>query len=239
VQEAFKQIFRRALAYPLMVQSDQGTEFESRAMQPFFNERGIKQYSVKSQFKASLVERFQRTLKEKMWRYFTHKHTRRWIDVLQSLLSAYNNAPHRSIGMSPNQMTPNNEMYEWLRAEEGPTPILKTKRSVKVGDTVSLSRVKNVFEKGYLPNWTTEIFTVSKVLNTHPPQYKVRDYNNEEIRGSFYIQELQVVDLPADYDIEEIVGQKRVNGRLYYHIKWLGYPTSMNTWEPAENLRQL
>src|SRR5271163_4918561 len=86
VQEAFQDIFRRALAYPLSLQSDQGTEFESRAMAPFFEARRIHQYSVKSQFKASLVKRFQRTLKEKMWRYFTHKHTRRWIDVLQSLL---------------------------------------------------------------------------------------------------------------------------------------------------------
>src|SRR5271167_2894922 len=158
VQEAFKQIFRRALAYPLAIQSDQGTEFQSRAMQPFFNERGIKQYSVKSQFKASLVERFQRTLKEKMWRYFTHKRTRRWIDVLQSLLNAYNNSQHRSIGMTPNQITHNNEMITWLRQEEMEPKIPKTKRRIHIGDTVRLSKVKNVFEKSYLPNWTSEIF---------------------------------------------------------------------------------
>jgi len=66
-------------------------EFESRAMKAYFNTFGIDQYSVKSQFKASLVERLNRTLKTKMWRYFTHRNTRRWIDVLSQLVEAYNN----------------------------------------------------------------------------------------------------------------------------------------------------
>ena len=239
VQEAFEQIFDRAGARPFDIQSDEGLEFESRAMQTYFGEQNIKQYSVKSQFKASLVERFNRTLKTKMWRYFTHKRTRRWIDILQQLLASYNNSYHRSIKMTPNEVTRNNEMLLWLRTEEQPEPFTKIRKPLQVGDSVRISKVKGAFEKGYLPNWTTEIFTVSRILNTQPPQVKVTDYNNEEIKGSFYLPEVQAVDVPPDFEIEEILEQKRERGRMKYYVKWLGYPASMNSWVDANDLRQL
>src|SRR3977135_1566901 len=79
---------------------------------------------------------------------------------------------------------------------------------VNVGDTVRLSKAKNVFEKGYLPSWTEEVFTVSKVLNTKPPQVKVKDYHDEEIKGSFYMEEVQKVDRPEEYRIEKVLRTK-------------------------------
>ena len=171
VQAAFDVIFNDANATPMAIQTDQGFEFESAAMRPYFRARNIKQYSVKSQFKASVVERFNRTLKTKMWRYFTYRRTRRWIDVLQNLLSAYNNAYHRSVKMSPNNITHNNEMLVWLRAEEqhDAAPSTKLKGRIRVGDSVRISKVKRTFDKGYLPYWTTEIFTVNRILNTKLP----------------------------------------------------------------------
>ena len=105
-----------------------------------------------------------------------------------------------------------------------------------MGDSVRISKVKDAFEKGYLPIWTTEIFTESRILNTQPPQVKVADYNNEEIRSSFYLPEVQAVDVPPDFEIEEILEQKRERGRM---IKWLGYPASMNSWVDANDIRQL
>src|SRR3981189_2941824 len=84
---------------PFKIQTDQGTEFESRTMQDFFNSHRIHQFSVKSQFKAAIVERFNRTLKAKMWHYFTHANTRKWLDILPKLVQAYNMAEHRSIEM--------------------------------------------------------------------------------------------------------------------------------------------
>ena len=114
------------------MQSDQGLEFKSRAMKAYFASRGITQYSVKSQFKASLVERFNRTLKTKMWRYFTHKNTRKWVDVLPQLIDAYNNSRYRSIGMAPNQVNKENKMLVWRANEESDPAVPKKKKRIEV-----------------------------------------------------------------------------------------------------------
>src|SRR5579862_162023 len=233
----FEDIFRDSK--PLQVQSDEGMEFESNAMKQFWAANEMEQYSVKSQFKASIVERFNQTLKTKMWRYFTHRRTRKWIDVLPNLLEAYNNSYHRSIRMTPNEVNENNEMLIWLYNEESPEPIPKRKKHVQIGDHVRISRVKGAFEKGYLPSWTKEIFTVSQILPTQPLQVKVRDYNNEEIKGSFYLPEIQAVDMPDEFEVEEVIRQRRVRGQLQYFVKWMGYPATMNSWINANDIRVL
>src|SRR3981189_2597159 len=95
---------------PIKLQTDQGVEFESRDMQRFFPVNDVEQFSVKSQFKAAMVERLNRTLKTKMWRFFTHNNTRRWLEVLPKLVAGYNKSHHRSIDTTPNKV---NEENEW------------------------------------------------------------------------------------------------------------------------------
>jgi len=140
--------------------------------------------------------------------------------------------------MSPNQVNKENEMLVWSSNEEL-DPVPKIRRHVQVGDHVRISKAKHVFEKGYLPNWTTEIFVVSKILNTVPIQVKIKDLNDEEIIGSFYLKEIQAVDLPDEYEIEKIVSRKRVRGQMQYLVKWLGYPDSFNSWVSAADIREL
>src|SRR5271156_6525654 len=94
----------------MKIQTDQGMEFESRVMRNYFNEKKVHQFSVKSQFKVAIVERFNRTLKAKMWNYFTHANTRKWLDVLPKLVSAYNKAVHRGIDMAPADVGPEEEI---------------------------------------------------------------------------------------------------------------------------------
>jgi hypothetical protein len=231
---AFNKIF--ADAKPIKLQTDQGLEFESAVMQRFFHENDVEQFSVKSQFKAAEVERFNKTIKTKMWRFFTHNNTRRWLEVLPQLITGYNNHYHRAIKEAPNGINEDTEMELWLLNEpDKPTATHK----VKVGDHVRISKAKNVFEKGYLPSWTEEVFTVSQLLNTDPPQVKVKDYHGEEIRGSFYMEEIQKVDKPEDYRIEKIVQTRRVGGRTEYLVKWVGYPDKFNEWVSENQMRRL
>src|SRR5271156_3643906 len=170
-----------------------GIKLQMRLLLHLLNIENIRFFIVKSQFKAAVVERFNRTLKTWMWRYFTRTGNYRWIDVLPDFLVSYNSNVHSSIGVAPINVTKENEHELWLRQERrGPQKV--TQRDIttpfRVGDQVRVSVAKGPFAKGYLPNWTEQIYTVSQVLNTDPEQYKLRDYHDEEIRGSFYAAEL-------------------------------------------------
>ena len=232
VMRAFREIFDTGRVC-MRLQTDDGREFTNRYVQHLLNLRNIRFFTVKSQFKAAVCERFNRTLKTRMWRYFTRKGTYRWIDELPQLMESYNASVHRSIGMAPSAVNEDVEHDLWLKQERmGPQKVTNREPAsiFQVGDEVRLSKAKLVFDKGYLPNWTEEIFTVSRILDTVPVMYKVRDYQNHEIEGSFYGAELQKVVKPAEYAIERVIRTRRVRGQLQYFVKWLGYGPEHNSW---------
>ena len=94
-----------------------------------------------------------------------------------------------------------------------------------VGDQVRISKMKRTFEKGYLPGWTEEIFTISKRISRRPPVYQLKDYNDEELEGTFYESELQEVKKEDGvYKVEKIIKQRKRHGQTEYYVKWMGYP---------------
>ncbi|XP_043460811.1 uncharacterized protein LOC122497636 [Leptopilina heterotoma] len=103
-------------------------------------------------------------------------------------------------------------------------PLKKSK--FKRGDRVRVSKFKNIFEKGYTPNWTTEIFTVDQVKSTKPVTYKLKDYQNQPIEGGFYEEELLKVQYPDVYLVEKVL---KTRGNDVY-VKWLGFDSSHNSW---------
>ena len=114
---------------------------------------------------------------------------------------------------------------------------LSSKPRFKVGDKVRISKYKRkVFDKGYTPNWTEEIFLVDKIQSTNPITYRLKDLNNEEIQGSFYEPEL----LKAKQDVFHI---EKVLRRDYNEkqalVKWLGYSDDFNSWIPLSGLQDL
>ena len=232
VTAAFRQVFEQS-RQPQRLQTDDGLEFNNREFQRLLNLENIRFFTVKSQFKAAVCERFNRTLKAKMWRYFTRTGRYRWIDVLGELLTAYNTATHRSLEVSPTQVTNENEHDLWLRQErKGPQRVTQREPAIifRVNDQVRISVTKDPFAKGYLPNWTEQIYRVSEVLGTEPTQYKLRDYANVEIKGSFYSAELQRVVPPERHAIERILHRRRVRGRMQYFVQWRGYGPEFNSW---------
>ena len=101
----------------------------------------------------------------------------------------------------------------------------------KVNDHVRISKYKNIFAKGYAPNWSEEIFVVKKIKNTVPWAYVISDLNGEEIIGSFYEKELQKTN-QKEFRIEKII--KRKGSKLY--VKWKGYSISFNSWIDKKDL---
>src|SRR3989441_7189061 len=150
---------------PTYVQSDKGSEFLNSSFQAFLSTNGIRFYtSENDDIKCALVERFNRTLKTRMWRYFTYSSSLRYIDVLPSLVKSYNDSKHSSIKMAPSQVTVHNEPE--LRSR---TVKMKVKPSLAIDDWVRISETRRVVTKGYLPSWTREVFKVVRVHSTDPP----------------------------------------------------------------------
>lgn len=191
VIRAFKKIFKQSGRRPIKIHTDLGKEFWNKKVSSFFRTQKIIHYSSHSDMKAAVVERWNRTLKMRMFKFFHHKTTLRYVDTLQSMVQAYNDAPHRSLKFhSPSSVNTINQKYFWRLQ----FPIkINEKPAFKVGDKVRLSRLDNVFRKGYLPTFTTEVFTVHKIKTTIPICYVIKDSNSEILKGIFYKQELSKV----------------------------------------------
>ena len=101
---------------PTTLQTDKGSEFLNRPLQRLLKEYGVHHFTTHNEdTKASIVERFNRTLKTRMWRYFTKNQTLRYVDVLQDFVRSYNNTYHRSIGMAPSAVNGANQEMVWQR----------------------------------------------------------------------------------------------------------------------------
>ena len=176
-----------------------------------------------------MVERFNRTLKTKMWKYFTEMNTKRYIDVIDKLMKSYNRTWHRSIKMEPVAVTIDNQNQVW-QTLYGNTKTITPKAAFKVGDTVRISREKLHFEKGYEQNWTREIFTIYKIINRSPVVYKLSDLAGEVIEGTFYKEELQKITDSGYYPVEKILKTRKNKGKIEYFVKFQGYPEKFNAW---------
>ena len=145
-----------------------------------------------------------------------------YFDVLDDIVNKYNNKAHRTIKMKPIDVTDNayaeyNENFN------------KKDPKFKVGDYVRISKYKNIFTKGYAPNWLSKVFVVSKLKNTIP--YVVSDLNGEEITGSFYEKELQKTS-QEKFRIEKVL--KRKGDKLY--VKWKRYDNRFDSWIDKKDL---
>ena len=141
-----------------------------------------------------------------------------YFDVLDDIVGKYNNTVHRTIKMKPVDVT--SDSYAEYNEDSN-----KRNPKFKVCDHVRFSKYKNIFAKGYVPNWSEEIFVIKKAKNTVPWTYVINDLIGEEIVGSFYEKEFQKTN-QKEFRIEKIL--KRKGDKLY--VKWKGYDNSFNSW---------
>lgn len=225
VREAMQKIFLTSGRKPMRLQTDQGTEFENKEMREFYKRNNIMQFSIKSPYKAAIVERFHRTLRGRMFRYFTKNGTYKWIDILQDLVTGYNATAHSFLdNKAPNTITRENEGEIWFERNE---KITSMKDPIfKVGQLVRLAKVKKTFDRGYTPNWTEELFKIHSIDRRQDPiTYIVSDLEDEIIEGKFYKDELQKV--ANVFRIEKVL--KKQGKKLY--VKWLGYDKPTWIWQ--------
>ena len=223
--KAFEKILKQGRRHPNRLQTDRGKEFYNRTFQRWVDEQGIHHFSTEGDAKASVVERFNRTLKERLYRYFTAANTLRFDDVLPELVQGYNATRHRSIGMAPQDVTWDNEEAVWKRLY-GQRLKSQKKPQFKVGDRVRLNKIHRTFEKGYLPGWTEEVFVVHRVIPGPVPTYEIHEWDDTPVQGTFYEEDLQKVHVSDVFRIEKVL--KRQKDR--WLVKWKGWPDKYNSW---------
>ena len=175
-------------------------------------------YSTNNEGMSVIAETFIRTLKNKIYKYMTPISKNAYIDKVDEIVKKYNNNYHTSIKMKPVDVK-DNTYVDFKKEVNDNDP------KFKVGDHVRISKYKNIFTKGYMPNLSEEIFIIKKIKNTVPWTYVINDLNDEEIIGTFYENELQKTD-QKEFRIEKVL--KKKGDKLYVKLK--RYDNSFNSW---------
>ena len=209
---------------PNKIWIDKWSKFYNSSFKKWLKYNDIEIYSTHNEGKTVAAERFTRTLKTKIYKYMTSVSKNVYIDKLDDIVDEYNNTYHKTIKMKPVDIKDNTYIdFEEEVNDKDP--------KFKVGDYVTISKYKNIFAKGYTPNWSEEVFVVKKVKNTVPSRYVLNDLNSEEIIGTFYENELQKTN-QKEFRIEKVI--KRKGDKLY--VKWKGYDNSFNSWIDKKDL---
>ena len=229
IANSLKLIFKEGRR-PEKLWTDKGREFYNKDVKDL-----IELYSTENEEKSSIVERWIRTMKEKIWKYFTGNNLYTYIDVLPDLVEDYNNTVHSSIKMTPVEASKKkNELTVWRNLYPDIYKINNITPKFSVGDEVRISKKKKDFEKGYTARWTKEIFTIKEIRDTNPITYKLTDLEGEEIKGTFYEPELQKTRYQI-YRIEKVIEKEK--GKSL--VKWKGYSDKFNSWVDNKDLIDL
>ena len=218
---------------PQKIEIDMGKEFYNNKTLKLFKKYNVKYFSISSNLKGAIIERYNRTQKSKLFKYFTKTGSYRWINILDELTKTYNSTLHSSTKYEPRKVSKQNEHL--VRQNLYPALSKKGAKAEKpkfaIGESVRILRKDNIFTKGYTEKFTDEIFYISKIKDTTPITYGIMDFQASPIKGSFYNAELLRVDKTNDiYPIEKIVKRRTTSKGTEVFVKWKGYPSSANTW---------
>ena len=235
VSLAFDKIFKKSKRKPEKLWTDKGSEFISKHFKALLKKHNITLYHTQNEEKSSIVERWNKTMKNKMWKMFlANNNTVYWVK-LDKLVDDYNNTYHSSIKMTPTEASKKeNEKQVFANLYEDEIYLKPKKPKFSIGDTVRISKYKRrVFDNGYTPNWTEEVFVIDKLNLTKPVTYHVVDLLGEKVEGSFYEKELQKAKQQT-FRIEKII--RRDNKKKKALVKWKGYSDKFNSWVSFKDL---
>ena len=209
---------------PNKIWIDKGSEFYNASFKKWLRNNNIVMYSRSNEGKYLVAERFIRALKSKIDKYMISISKNVYIDELDDIVNEYNNTYHTTIKMKPIDVKVNTYINTDKETNDKDPKF-------KVGDRVRISKYKNIFAKGYTPNWSEEAFVIKKVNNTAPWTYVINDLNGEEITGTFSEKELQKAS-QEEFRIERVI--KRKGNKIY--VKWKEYDNSFNSWINKKDL---
>lgn len=237
VADALENIFQKVT--PEIFRSDSGAEFKNKNVAALLRKYNIKQlFALNPATKAAVCERLNKSLKERMFKHFTKTGSSRYIDILQEIVSGYNASTHSSIGMPPDDVTTENSpqvfrnLYGVSTKREYLFKMADAQKKIhhRVGDRVRLKYELKAMDKRYLPNWSDEVYTVSRVIrDANPILYKI-SYQDRELPRRYYADELQ--GIKGVLHRVEVIRRDLANKRA--RVRFLGEKTAV--WIPDDEL---
>lgn len=249
------------------VRTDAGAEFKNSKAREFFETHNIKHFFAHPPLKAQIVERFNQSLKQMIYRYLHNRNTYRYVDKLPEIVHSYNHRPHRSLGtLSPSQVTKTNEISLWnemyinkpyrkkriansnndKRSSSSSNYVKKlrpkAKFSLRVGDLVRISFSRHAFERSFNQRFTEEVFRIrQRIMRDNIPMYLLADLKGEIIRDYFYRPELQPVSQSDQqlFKVEKIVKRRGKGKNREVLVRWLGYGPAFDQWIPFTSLESI
>ena len=262
VAKALREILENALPppFPAKISSDRGKEFINASVMQLLGEKGIKYFNPGAG-KSNFVERVNRTLKGRIFRYMTQVRSRRYIDKLQDFVRSYNTSYHSAIQMTPTEADlPANESrirralgVYYSKREMGSSTKgsrnrkqRKIKPKFKVGDPVRITKFRHAFSRGFHAIFKNETFRILSIDRRHPRvMYTLTNYDSSEepIQAQFYENELTRQNIPLVHNtIKRILPQTRVNkkrGGVQQHLVEWKDPKKRNSWLDKDALENL
>ena len=230
----FEKIFKERK--PSYIWSDKESSFFSKEMLKFFEDNNVKIYHTYSNLKAVVIERFNRSLRELMMKEFIKNNNTVYYNILAKLIKKCNNRYHRTIKMKPIDVNKSNEKY--IKNNFYTYDITNKKPKFKINDIVRISlKRRELFDKptGNI-KWSEELFKIYKINKSNVITYKIKDLNNEIIKGIFYENELQLSkNITGEYIIEKIL--KTNKNQMY--VKWRGYSNNFNSWIDKNSVKNI
>lgn len=249
VTDAFRAILQQKVngetRRPSKLQTDNGSEFKNVHFKRLMDEYLINHFTTRNQdVKCSVVERFNRTLKNRMFKFFTAKGSWKYYDSIDKIVDGYNKSWHRAIRMRPCDVTTKNEAIArknlYKESSKQRAAHARSRRSkVDTETPVRIQYKKAVFDRGYHPVWTDQTYRVHRTVKHPIVTYKLVDGKDRELPKTFYRHEIQPVGDSIVYRVEKVLRRKKHKGKEYAFVKWLKYPEEYNSWIPSENLINL
>ena len=218
IVNAFQSILNKSKRKPNKIWVDKGSEFYNASFKKWLQGSDIVMYSTNNEGKSVVPERFIKTLKSKIYKYMTSISKNVYIDKLNAIANKYNNTYHTTIKMKPIDVKDNT--YINTNKE-----INYKDPKFKVGDYVRISNYKDIFAKGYMPNWSEEVFVIDRIKNTVPWTYVINDLSVKKLLVHFMKMNFKKL-IRKKFRIEKVIKQK--GDKLY--VKWKGYDNSFNSW---------
>lgn len=223
--------------------TDMGQEFTAKPVREIYKKYKIKHFHTQGGTKAALGEIFIRTLRRLLSRYFVENNTTKYIDVLDSIIAAYNNRPHSAHKLTPNEaLKPENRARVW-KALYG-KKCKHAKERFKLGDMVRIQLEKRKFQKESEQQFSNEIFEIYEIMRDKyaPISYKLIDGSQEVLDGLWYPSELiKITRKRTEYKFEKVIKTKRgkLRGSREFLVKFKGIPVNQSRWMNEKELKEL